>query len=81
MKKFFVVFVFLTFVVSIVSGPVFAAGGKNQGSVGSGSVDQGDTADAPGSDAQDTIILLLPQIVTGYIDCTFSLYTADHLSN
>jgi hypothetical protein len=53
MKKFFVVFVLLTFVVSIVSGPVFAAGGKNQGSVGSGSVDQGSTADTPGSDAQD----------------------------
>ncbi len=54
MRKFFVVFVFLTFVVSIVSGPVFAGGGgQNQGSVGSGSVDQGETADAPGSDAQD----------------------------
>lgn len=49
MKKISVLFVSLIF--SLIVSPVFAGGGKNQGDVGIGSVDQGDTVDAPGSDA------------------------------
>ncbi len=52
MRKFCALLVSLVFVLSLVVSPVFAGGGKNQGDVGQGSVDQGDTGDAPGSDAQ-----------------------------
>jgi hypothetical protein len=55
MKRYCALFVSLVFVLSLVVSPVFAGGGKNQGDVGQGSVDQGDTGaeDAsPGSDAK-----------------------------
>ena len=54
MKKFCALFVSLVFVLSLVVSPVFAGGGKNQGDVGQGTVDQGDTGSedaSPGSDA------------------------------
>ena len=54
MKKFCALFVSLVFVLSLVVSPVFAGGGKNQGDVGQGTVDQGDTGneeESPGSDA------------------------------
>jgi hypothetical protein len=55
MKKFCALFVSLVFVLSLVVSPVFAGGGKNQGDVGQGTVDQGDTGNetaSPGSDAK-----------------------------
>ena len=55
MKKICALFVSLVFVLSLVVSPVFAGGGKNQGDVGQGTVDQGDTGNetaSPGSDAQ-----------------------------
>lgn len=52
MKKVLVLFVSVALIFTMTVSPVFAAGGKNHGDVGTGSVDQGDSADAPGADAQ-----------------------------
>lgn len=57
MKKVITFMVSLAFLFSVAVAPVWAAagGGKNQGDVGTGEVDQGDTGsvdgNAPGSDA------------------------------
>jgi hypothetical protein len=54
MKKFCVLFFSSIFVLSLLVTPVFAAGGKNQGAVGQGTVDQGSSGSedaSPGSDA------------------------------
>jgi hypothetical protein len=57
MKKFYVLLISMALVLSMALTPVFAGGGKNHGSEGPGTVDQGDiggeTADAPGNNAQD----------------------------
>jgi len=54
MKKYCVLFVSIILAFSLAVSPVFAAGGKNHGDVGQGSVDQGYTGNddaSPGSDA------------------------------
>ena len=57
MKKLTTLVVSMVVAVTLCTSPIFAAGGKNQGDVGSGSVDQGDTGSATGNaqgdDAQD----------------------------
>jgi len=57
MKKIFTLMISLVLFLSVAIAPVWAEGGKNQGDVGTGSVDQGDTGSdvgsALGSDAQD----------------------------
>ncbi len=55
MKKIFTLIVSLVLFLSVAIAPVWAGGGKNQGDVGTGEVDQGDigseTGSASGSDA------------------------------
>jgi hypothetical protein len=54
MRKFCALLVSLVFALSLVVSPVFAGGGKNQGDVGQGTVDQGAIGNedaSPGSDA------------------------------
>lgn len=43
MKKLFALIFALTLFVGVAASPLWAAGGKNHGSLGEGSVDQGDT--------------------------------------
>lgn len=43
MKKVFLILISLAFITSVAIAPVYAAGGKNHGDVGSGEIDQGDT--------------------------------------
>ncbi|MFC1862873.1 hypothetical protein ACFL1Z_02840 [Thermodesulfobacteriota bacterium] len=56
MKKVFGILISLIFLMSVAIAPVYAGGDKNQGDVGTGEVDQGDTGsdmgNAPGADAQ-----------------------------
>jgi len=54
MKKLFTLTVVLAFIVGIAVSPIWAAGGKNHGSVGSGDVNQGDVVNgtSPGDDAK-----------------------------
>ncbi len=56
MKKVFLILISLAFITSVAIAPVYAAGGKNHGDVGSGEIDQGDTGsdtgNALGADAQ-----------------------------
>ena len=54
MKKVITLMVSLAFLFGVAIAPVWAGGGKNQGDVGMGQVDQGDTGSedaSPGSDA------------------------------
>lgn len=54
MKKIFTVMVSLVLFLSVAIAPVWAGGDKNQGEVGTGTVDQGETGNddaSPGSDA------------------------------
>ena len=54
MKKVITLMVSLVLLFSVAIAPVWAGGGKNQGDVGQGSVDQGDNGNedaSPGSDA------------------------------
>lgn len=57
MKRFCALVITAIFVLSLSVSPVFAAGGKNHGSVGQGTTDQGstgsDTGYALGDNAQD----------------------------
>lgn len=52
MTKIYALLISITLIVYMVATPVFAGGDKNHGSVGQGNVDQGNTADAPGDNAQ-----------------------------
>ncbi len=56
MKKVFAILISLALFTSVAIAPVYAAGDKNHGDVGQGTVDQGDTGsdtgNAPGDDAQ-----------------------------
>ena len=55
MKKVFAILTSLALMMSVAITPVCAAGGKNHGDVGQGTVDQGDTGSdehSPGDDAQ-----------------------------
>ncbi len=58
MKKLMTLLVSMAFLFTVAVAPVWAAagGGKNQGDVGTGEVDQGETGsdvgNAPGSDAE-----------------------------
>lgn len=52
MKRLLVLFVTLILGLSLFGSPVVAGGGKNHGDVGQGTVDQGETAEAPGDNAQ-----------------------------
>mgnify|MGYP001818409602 CR=1 FL=1 len=56
MKKICMLTVAAVFILSMVVSPVSAAGGKNHGNVGQGAVDQGQTADAPGYNAQGNMV-------------------------
>jgi opacity protein-like surface antigen len=54
MKKVFTILISLALLMSVAIAPVYAAGGQNQGDVGQGTVDQGDSGNedaSPGSDA------------------------------
>ena len=54
MKKVITLMVSLVLLFSVAIAPVWAGGGKTQGDVGQGTVDQGDTGSddaSPGSDA------------------------------
>ena len=55
MRKLSVLFISLILTLTLVISPAFGGGGKNQGDVGQGTVDQGETGNesaSPGSDAQ-----------------------------
>ena len=56
MKSLCAIVITTIFVLGLTVSPVFAAGGKNHGTVGQGTVDQGengaDTGNAPGDNAQ-----------------------------
>jgi len=56
MKKMSVLTITAVFILGIAVSPVFAAGGKNHGTVGQGATDQGRTADAPGYNAQGNMV-------------------------
>ena len=56
MKKMCVLTITAVFMLGIAVSPVFAAGGKNHGTVGQGATDQGRTADAPGYNAQENMV-------------------------
>jgi hypothetical protein len=53
MKKVFSILLSLAILTSVAIAPVYAAGGKNHGDVGQGTVDQGEiggeTGNAPGA--------------------------------
>ena len=49
MKKICTLFVSLVFVLGLAVSPIFAGGGKNHGTVGGGTVDQGKTGAEIGS--------------------------------
>ena len=57
MRKFLTIVMSLSLLLCVAITPVYAAGGKNHGDVGTGEVDQGetgsDTGNASGDDAQD----------------------------
>jgi hypothetical protein len=57
MKKKYAILISLALLMSVALAPVYAGGDKNQGDVGDGVVDQGDTGsdtgNALGDDAQD----------------------------
>ena len=48
MKKFFTIVISLVLLLSVAIAPVYAGGDKNQGDVGVGEVDQGDTGSDTG---------------------------------
>ena len=57
MKRQYLVKVLIALLAAMLCQPIYAAGGKNHGDVGQGTVDQGtigsETGNAPGSDAKD----------------------------
>ena len=56
MKKMCVLTITAVFILGIAVSPVFAAGGKNHGTVGQGATGQGRTADASGYNAQENMV-------------------------
>ncbi|NNK92915.1 MAG: hypothetical protein HKP41_01050 [Desulfobacterales bacterium] len=54
MKKLFALTLIFAFIVGVTVSPIWAAGGKNQGTTGIGSTSLGDSGkgESPGADAQ-----------------------------
>lgn len=53
MKKVFTILISLTLLASLSIAPVYAAGGKNHGDEGKGTVDQGGTGSSTGNASGD----------------------------